>query len=159
MPHRHESSTAVETLSTVHFRAALLLDWDRCHVCHSSAASLLHQLLSHPLPLGQGGGGGHTVFFWVVKKGLRQGKQEEKREVGGKRWRDGWRRTKEMGRRRKGIHWRTKVNIEMLIRGASMMPVSPSWKREKLGPRKARWFRGGNITTTGTGGISFTFSF
>ena len=48
-----------------------------------------------------------------------------------------------------------KVNIHTLIRDASMMLVSPSWKREKPGRRRAKWFRGGNITTTVTGGISF----
>ena len=35
----------------------------------------------------------------VVEMRLRQGRKM--RKIGGKRWRDGWRRTKRMGRRRK----------------------------------------------------------
>ena len=48
--------------------------------------------------------------FFEVVKARPEGKQKEKGDVGGKRWRDGWRRTKTMGRRRKGIVWQTKVN-------------------------------------------------
>ena len=40
-------------------------------------------------------------FFLGLRRDSPEGKQEENGEVGEKRWRDGWRRTKKMGRRRK----------------------------------------------------------